>query len=193
MNEQDWKEFHDKTKDKPPRDLIQHAVKYVPNPSKAIDIGGGGLRDTKFLLNLGFEVTVVDSSPNLTSLVKELNNAKLHFSMSKFDEFDYKNENYDLVNAMCALPFNGVESFNQVFESIKKSLKVGGVLSANLYGVRDCRNVEGTLTVFHTKDEVESLLKGMEILHFKEDKTETGTDAGVKHWHVFYFIVRRIK
>ncbi len=193
MKKRNWKEFSDRTKDKSPRDLVQKAVKYIrdPNKGRALDVGGGGLRDTKFLLSLGFDVTVIDSSPYLQETINELEGRKPHFANVKFDEYEFKQNNYDLVNAMCALPFNGKETFKQVFRSIKKSLKVNGILSANLYGSHDVRNTQDTSIIFHTKEEVLNLLVGMDILFFEEKEYDTEVNGESKHWHIFYFIAKK--
>lgn len=193
MKKQNWKEFFDETKDKPPRDLVQQAVKYIRavNKRTALDIGGGGLRDTKFLLDLGFDVTVIDNSPYLSKIIDEMEGRKPNCAKVKFDEYKFKENNYDLVNAMCALPFNGTETFKQVFRSIRNSLKVNGILSANLYGFNDVRNTQDTNLVFHTKKDVLDLLKGMGVLFFKEKEYDTVVSGKSKHWHIFYFIARK--
>ncbi len=94
-----------------------------------------------------------------------------------------------VVNAMRALPFNGAETFGQVFNSILESIKVDGIFSANLYGIRDNRNSRDSDIAFHTKEEVMSLLEDMEIIDFREEER---TDENSKHWHIFYFIARKI-
>lgn len=56
----DWIDFIIGTKDHPPRDLTKRAFGWVKNKSRALDIGGGALNDTKYLLGKGLRVDVVD-------------------------------------------------------------------------------------------------------------------------------------
>ena len=58
----DWSKYFNNTKNRPPSRLLVKALEYVENKKNAIDIGGGALKDAKYLLEQGFNVTVIDSS-----------------------------------------------------------------------------------------------------------------------------------
>ena len=187
----DWSEFYDITKSKPPRPLLVEALKYVSRTNKVIDIGAGALRDTKYLLEKGFEVTVIDSSPLMIDHANDLKNDKLHAFVTKFEDFDFPKNEYNLASAMYSLPFCSPKSFNQVFEKIKNSLKVGGIFCGQLFGNRDEWSNNKNMT-FHTLEQARQLLSGLDIISLEEEEKDDKTGSGdMKHWHVFHFIARK--
>lgn len=191
-HQKDWSDYYKATQSKPPRPLLVKALESVINKGKAIDIGGGALNDTKYLLDQGFEVTVIDKSPLMEQEAKNIPSDKLRAITTSFEDFNFPNEEYDLASAMFALPFTSPTHFTEVFEKVKSSLKNGGIFCGQFFGDRDEWNTNPKMT-FHTKEEAENLLKDVEVISFKEeekeDKTATG---GMKHWHVFHIIARKI-
>ncbi len=189
--QKDWSDYYKATQSKPPRPLLVKALEYVNNKVKAIDIGGGALNDTKYLLDQGFEVTVIDKSPLVEQEAKKIPNNKLQAITTSFEDFSFSNEEYDLASAMFALPFTSPTHFNEVLEKIKRSLKKGGIFCGQFFGDRDEWNINPKMT-FHTKAEVENLLKDLEVISFKEDEKEDKTaTGGMKHWHIFHIIARK--
>lgn len=191
MANKDWSDYYKATQSKPPRSLLIKVLEYVKNKSKAIDVGGGALNDTKYLLDQGFEVTVIDESPLMEKEAKNIPSDKLQAITTSFEEFNFPKEEYDLASAMFALPFTAPQHFTEVFEKIKSSLKKDGIFCGQFFGDRDEWKTNPNMT-FHTKEQAEELLKDLEIISFKEeekeDKTATG---GMKHWHIFHIIARK--
>ena len=190
-NKTDWSEFYKITKNQPPSNLLVKALEYVVRKGKAIDIGGGALKDARYLLEQGFDVTVVDKEELMAKAAEVIHSKTLHAVVSSFVDFDFPKNTYDLASAMFSLPFNPSESFDQVFEHIKKSLVAGGIFCGQFFGVRDEWSTNPDMT-FHTKEQVEKLLSDMKIIELNEKewdgKTATGTP---KHWHVFHVIARK--
>lgn len=188
----DWQEYYEITKNKPPTKLLIKALGYVANKSKAIDIGGGALKDTRFLLEQGFDVTVVDKADLMVKEAEAIKSDKLHYVVSSFADFDFLQNEYDIASAMYSLPFNPPKSFDTVFTRIKQSLKKDGIFCGQCFGVRDEWSTNQKMT-FHTKEQVEKLLLGMGVILLdeeeKDDKTANGTP---KHWHVFHFIAKKL-
>lgn len=56
----DWKTYYLQTADLPPSLLLVKALSFVSHRGKAIDIGGGALKDSRYLLAQGFDTTVID-------------------------------------------------------------------------------------------------------------------------------------
>lgn len=188
----DWQEYYEITKNKPPTKLLIKALDYVANKGRAIDIGGGALKDTRFLLEQGFDVTVVDKSDLMAKEAEAVKSDKLHYFISSFADFNFPKSEYDIASAMYSLPFNPPESFETVFKNIKDSLVKGGVFCGQCFGVKDEWSANQKMT-FHTKEQVENLLSDMEVILLdeeeKDDKTANGTP---KHWHVFHFIAKKL-
>jgi len=192
MAKPDWQGYYAQTKGRPPSRLLVDALAYVPNKGKAIDIGGGALKDSRYLLSQGFEVTDLDNQEIPPELLDGIDRHRFHHVQSSFGDFNFPKEEYDIASAMFSLPFNPPETFDRVFNSIKQSLRVGGVLCGNLFGIRDEWSAMTGMT-FHAIERAKTLLSDMEVLFFEEREYEgTLANGTPKHWHVFDFIAKRI-
>ena len=188
----DWEAFYRNTKETPPSALLVQALESVLRKEKALDLGAGALKDTKFLLQQGFEVTAVDQEPVLTEMAEAVGSARLHAVVSSFEAFDFPEDAYDIANATYALPFNPPETFEAVFRQMKDSLAPGGVFCGQFFGTKDQWNANPRMT-FHTKEQVEALLGGLEVIKLAEREWDGRTADGTpKHWHVFDVIARKV-
>lgn len=189
--DKDWGRFYERTKNDPPSPLLVEALTHVKTRDSAIDIGAGGLKDTRYLLEEGFEVTVVDMEPLMAKAAAEIKTDKLEAVVSSFADFDFGKDKYDIAAAMYALPFNPRDTFDSVFARIKESLITGGVFCGQLFGDRDAWTPDPQMT-FHDKAQAQALFSDMELLTFKETEKDGKTADGTpKHWHVFHFIARK--
>lgn len=188
-----WAEHLQQTKEAPPSPLLLDALTYVAQKDWALDLGGGGLRDARYLLSEGFRsIAVVDSEPSVQQYASDLPASRVQLFIQTFDTFDFPKETYDLITSQYALPFNSPETFHRVIEGIKGSLKKGGVFCGHLFGDQDEWNVPGTKLTFHTKNIAESLFSDMELIRFDEkNRDATLTNGKPKHWHLFNIIARK--
>ncbi len=187
----EWTEFYEITKNKPPSKLLVKAIEYVKDKNKAIDIGGGALKDTRYLLSLGFDVTVIDANELMAEEAKKIVSKKLHYFVTPFDKFDFPENNFDIASATSALPFNSSDTFDKVIKNIKESLVKNGIFCGQLFGVRDEWSSRSKMT-FHTREQAEKLFSDMEIIDFREEEKDGKTANGtLKHWHIFHFIARK--
>ena len=116
---------------------------------------------------------------------------RLEMVISSFEDFDFPENTFDLVNAQYSLPFTSPESFNEVFGKVKASLKSGGVLVGQLFGEKDGWRETPSMT-FHTHDEVQQLLSDMKIINLEESEVDGRiSDGSPKHWHVFQITARK--
>lgn len=188
----DWPAHFELTKDGPPSPLLVKAMEYVARKGAALDLGDGALKDARFLLGAGFDVTVVDKEPWMARAAEAIASDKLHVLVSSFAEFDFPKEAYELASAMFALPFNPPDTFDAVFQRIKNALVKDGVFCGQFFGVRDGWAGTPSMT-FHTKEQAERLLTdGMELISFVETEKDSRTaDGALKHWHLFHVIARK--
>lgn len=193
MSENTWKEYFERTKDIKPRPLLVKAVDFVSDKNEALDLGSGALNDVKFLVSKGFKhITAVDSKPIAQDIIQNFPSEIVLYVISTFEDFDFVENKYDLINAQYSLPFNPEATLERVFKSILFSLKNGGILTGQFFGTKDEWNVEGHKMNFHTREHVEKLLSGLEMIDFKEEEADRPTANGdMKHWHVFHFIARK--
>lgn len=185
MSDINWEEYYKGTAGNPPNPLLLKALTYVRGLEKAIDLGAGALNETRYLLAQGFDVTTVDSSPLVEQMARSIGSPRLHPFTGSFEDFDFPEDEYDLVVAMFALPF--LEShFEDVFTKVKASLKVGGVFCGQFFGDRDQRK-NHTNRTFHTKEQVLELIGDLEILTFEEEERLKGD----MNSHIFHVIARK--
>jgi uncharacterized UPF0146 family protein len=130
----DWVEYYKITKNKPPSELLIEALKYVKNKGKVIDIGGGALKDTRYFLDKGFDVTAIDSSDLMAKEAEIIKSDRLHYFISTFADFSFPKNEYHLASAMYSLPFNPPDSFETIFIKIKQSLVKDGILGQMEFG-----------------------------------------------------------
>ena len=64
MKHIDWETFYSLTKDSPPWPSLVRVVSLLPQKGRALDLGAGAGRDTRYLLEQGFQVTAVDRDPH---------------------------------------------------------------------------------------------------------------------------------
>lgn len=189
--QKDWSEYYEITKSKPPTKLLVKALEYVPEKDKAIDIGAGALKDARYLLEQGFDVTAIDKSPLMEQEAKALDNDNLHAFTTSFEDFNFHKNEYDIASSMFALPFTAPEHFEKVFNEIKLSLKKGGIFCGQFFGINDEWSKNPKMT-FHTEEQVRDLFVDFEILSLKEIEEDGTTANGTpKHWHVFHVIARK--
>jgi len=187
-------QYIEKTGDAPPRPLLVEALKYLENKDAALDLGAGALNDSKYLLTLGFgSVTAVDMDPASKEKASKISFAGFTFVQSTYADFKFPKDTYDLVNAQYALPFNPPETFSEVLERVKASMKERGVFVGQFFGNRDSWNVKGSKTTFHTIEEAKEHLRSLELIEFREEEGDGPTALGSnKHWHIFHFIAVKV-
>jgi SAM-dependent methyltransferase len=189
----DWSQYYEYTRNLPPYSFLVEAQKYVKAKGRAIDIGGGALRDCVYLLKQGFEVTVIDNSPLLAQEATSLANNKLHPVIESFEDFQFPENEYDLASAMFSLNFCSPNNFDMVFEKIKNSLKKDGIFCCQLFGNRDkSAGNSGLDKTYPSREMVEKLLQDLEILDFVEkENDDKDADHEVRSGHVFQFVARK--
>ncbi len=188
-----WTDYYLQTKNKPPSTLLTLALGFVNKSGIALDLGSGSLYDSKFLLSMRFKkVLAVDRNSLPKEITAEMPADKFKFILSSFDEFKFPLRRFDLINAQYSLPFTPRETFNEVWNGLRRSLKVNGVFTGQFFGIKDEWNAAERNMTFHTEAEVKEMLKGMEILEFKEeDSVGELANGNIKKWHVFNIIARK--
>jgi SAM-dependent methyltransferase len=193
MSEQGWKNYIEQAGNEP-RELLVKALDLIEARGEALDLGAGSLRDSRFLLSRGFtHVTAVDKTAVRDEILAEFPPENFSYHVSKFGEFDFKKNTYDLVNAQYSLHLIPSRIFSRVFASILGSIKPGGFFVGQLLGERDEWNDTESDWTFKTKEEIEILFSNFKIIDLEEkeytDKTASGNS---KKWHQFNIIVQKM-
>jgi tellurite methyltransferase len=189
----DWGRFYGFTKDSPPWQLLVRAAALAPRKGRALDLGAGAGRDTRYLLEQGFQVTAVDADPRAVALLSELSTlhqTRLRVVQSSFEDFAFAT--YDLISAQFALPFLPSDRFADVFARLRAALVPGGVFAGQFFGVHDQWNTPDRSMTFLTRPEAAALLRDLETIELTEEDADGHVaDGSPKHWHVFHILARR--
>ena len=177
----------------PPRPLLLKAAALVDRKEHALDVGAGALNATKYMLSAGFgHVTALDASPRAKQAAEEFPRQQVTFVLSRFEDFAFPVNSYDLINAEFCLPFMKPENFASVFARLLNSVTGDGIFTGQLFGTNDSWNVENSGMTFHTRAEVEALFRDFELIHLEEEDHPGTTKLGEpKHWHIFHIIAAR--
>lgn len=188
-----WDTYYKKHTARKPREQLVRAVSFCKEKEYALDLGAGTLIESVFLLENDFKkVIAVDNSTKTKDFAVELDPNRFTLEISSFQDFKFKKEEYDLINAQYSLPFYGSNNFSDFIKNIVDSLKHGGIFLGQFFGVQDSWNTPNTKLAFQTKEEAQELLTNLEILEFTEEEYDGKTANGdTKHWHVFHFIVKK--
>lgn len=193
-----WNEYNEQTKDNPSSPLLAEALSYTKKEDNALDLGSGGFRDTRALIEAGFKnVDAVDSNEGAMELAKTLlgYGKTFHFFPVAFHEFPFQEKTYDLVNAQNALPFAG-KHLAEVLEEIKGSLARWGVFSANFFGFEDGWAQHRHDLAFVSKQMLEEIFPTSDWnIHKLEEEVKMAPLAagGEKKWHFISLIATKIR
>ena len=177
----------------PPRPLLTRAAGLAAAKDQALDAGAGALNATKYLLSVGFKrVTAFDSSPASQRVAAELASDQVSFFPSRYEDFPYPRDAFDLVNAEFSLPFVGRDAIISIFARLLGAVRPGGIFTGQLFGPNDSWNVPDSGMNFHTRSEVERLLHGWTLIELEEEDHPGTTKLGEpKHWHIFHILARK--
>jgi SAM-dependent methyltransferase len=190
-SDSNWKKYFNMTKGANPRPTLVSSMKYVKNKDEALELGAGALNDVRYLLGPTTDfkhITALDKVSVPREVLSHFPKDKLSYVVCKFEDFEFPQNKYDLVNAQYSLPFISRIAFPKVLNSILESLKPGGVMVGQFFGIRDEWNNKESDITFHSIEEAKVLLEKLKIVSLKEEEAERKTALGViKHWHVIHF------
>ncbi len=166
---------------------------FLPDGGKALDLGCSALRDTKILLDKGFEVTEVDGDSETLKYSEAIENEKFHHKIAQFEEFDFPTQEYDLAVAINSLSFIQKDKFDLVFARLKDSVKIGGILYCTFFG-NNHEWVKNEKSLFFNEEQVKELFDDFDIRRLMHDDLVQNNPAGVPvHWHNIVVIARRLR
>lgn len=187
-----WDKYYENTKSIKPSTLLIGALEsFNPRPGSAVDLGCGTGRDSRYLLERGFDVKAVDKDSGAKKYLDQLpHQDRLEFICTSFEDFAY--DSYDVVNAHYSLPFSDRDSFDDVMRKIVISIKPGGLFVGQLFGIDDEWNTADTKLSFHERGDIERFFNNFESLQILE-VNEDGfmANGSPKHWHVFNIIAQK--
>ena len=188
-----WKKYIEKTSTNKPRALLVEALPYVGSREAVLDLGAGALVDSKYLLSQGFKkVIAVDDDLAAEEKSQEIKDTHFSFVKTKFENYTYPPETYDLINGQYAFSFIQPDQFFDVMSDVFGSLKKNGIITGQIFGDRDGWNVSGSGKSFLTRQQFDKLFSTFSIIKIHEEEKDDKTALGKpKHWHLFHFIAKK--
>ena len=163
---------------------------YLPAGGNALDLGCGTGKGAAWLANHGFTVHAIDSDPEMIAIAEEIHGDNPAVTFALADITDISFAKADVITAVFSLFFLPKDQMLETWQRIGDALNPGGVFGGQFIGPGDDWAKEGAATV--TREELDGLLSGYEILHLDEVKRPGKTIWGEpKQWHAYHVIVRR--
>ncbi len=191
-----WEIYYESVKDEEPHTTVMRAISLFKDSGleagQAIDLGSGAGRDTKFLLQSGWNVLAVDSSAEALKRlesIEQVSSSKLTCRLSDFVEAEFPQA--DLINASLSLPFCEPNRFADLWKNICSSLKRNGRFSGHFFGRNDDWATNSKMT-FHTRKDIETIFAEFVIEWIEEVEGPMPlASGGVKHGHWFELVARK--
>lgn len=187
---QSWSEHFQRTEHRPPNPLLLTAIDLVVDRKAALDLGAGSLKDSKYLLESGFQqVTAIEQDPAAKKYRGKIPAHRLTLKTCYFEEMKLKPHTFNLITAQFALSFTSPPHLPEVMRKIIASLQPAGIFCGQFFGPKDSWNIPENHFTFVTAHTLKNWLKPLDIIHFKETQNDSTTiDGKAKHWHIFDII-----
>jgi len=188
-----WSEHFQHTKNYAPSALLEKAIPAAPSREKALDLGAGALRDTKFLLSMGFRhVTAIDGEKAMKNYADKIPSTLLKLQIKKMEKLRLPSMRFDLINAAYSLPFIKPPHLPDLITQIISALKPKGIFCGQFFGPNDSWNTPENELTFTDRKTLKKLLSPFKILYFQEEEKDAKTSDGKpKHWHLFHVIAQK--
>ena len=154
----------------------------------AIDLGCGAGNDTMLLLEKGFNVTAIDSEPQVKEILpkRAKNVQNLNVVIGDFSKVQLQKA--DLINANFSL-FFVKKDFDLFIKNVLGSINKNGYFVGNFLGKEDdWKKSKTTLE----KDELLNYFSMFKIIYFSEEKYyKDSLTKKNKFWHVYNIIAQK--
>ena len=204
--QQQWKDYLEKSKNQDgPRSILKKAVdcmSFSSDKKIAIDIGcGSSGRNTLYLLSKGYRVLAVDQLQAIKMMrekdILESYQDKLVTLATDISDIFYEFHPANIISCTYVLPFIPPEKYQRIFDLLKASLKPGGYLAIDFFGLDDdwAKDSEkkGKMT-FHTSESINDMFSLDEfkfIHHHEKHKNGNTAEGQQKNWHVFHILLQK--
>ncbi len=190
----EWSKFIDASPGRAVRPLVPRmlGLRGQMPPGVAVDLGSGDGTESRFLAVNGWRVHSFDSAPGIQARVTggltQLDAARISTTRIAFEEIQALPRN-DLLYAGRSLPFCAEAAFPRLWGVIRASTRPAGWFVGDFFGLHDSWLGRSDMN-FHSREDIEVLLNGIEILEVTETEGPADTPFGAKHMHLLTVIAR---
>lgn len=148
--------------------IFKDIVEMVKNKDKAIDIGSGALRESKYLAEQGFrEVIAVDyNDPENEGYFDDFNDEErriVKHVQKAIEDYEFSQGDCNLIHATNVLSFVQKQDLPRVVENIKNALKEDGIFMGSFFGLKDYKVTNGR-AIGYEEREITKLFKGFKFV-----------------------------
>lgn len=104
---------------------LEKFIQFIPDDGKILDLGCGSGRDSKYLMNRGFQVVALDYSANIAELASKYLGKDV--IKKEIENIDYQNE-FDGIWACASLLHLSPRQLEMALQKIMDALRSGGIL-----------------------------------------------------------------
>ena len=197
LEEQDWAAYYRYTLGREPRPLFMRGLQAMAAsgvaPGTAVDVGSGDGTETMHLLEAGWRVIAIDSAPAaaevLAPRVPEDARDRLAIRTEAADEVELPP--FDLLYSAYVLSYLPPDACARLWAHARDALRPGGFIVVNIFGDHHEWAGKEPDTTFLSRDEVDRLLEGLDVVALDELEEDGNSFIGPTHWHVWDVIARR--
>jgi len=192
----DWPAYYRHTLGRDPRPLFVRGMEAVRaaclSAGQAVEIGFGDGTETLAMLDGGWRVLAIDASPQAEEVLRSRlpEHVRERLEVRILPAQDVELPPFDLLYAGYALSFLTPDGFRRFWTDVRASLRPGGFVVVNIFGVRDTWAGDEFMT-FVDEDTVTRMLAGLDVIDLREEDADGTSFSGPKHWHVFDIVARR--
>lgn len=187
-----WEAYFDATARMPLHPLYRTLEPYLPTSGSAVELGSGNGPGPLFLIEKGLEVLAIDGQglalASLFNRATEASRQRLTCRVARLQDVVLPPERAEVLVAGYCLFFLTPTDFARVWPMVRDAVRPGGLIMGQFLGRNDDW---ATRHLAHSRDQVNDLLGGFELLSLEEAERDGHTSQGLpKHWHVYHWIVR---
>lgn len=185
--------FIRRTKDLPSDLLLAEALNFLEKRNFTLVLGCGGMRDTKFLAK-NFEKVIAVDKTDLENLPSISDFPNINLVQCKFEEFEFAQYIFDIINARFSLPFVPPANFDIVWKSLTNSLTQNGLFVGQFFGMEDEWNKSNSDKSFHSKIQIEKLMSCQNTKILKLDEIKKIGLVNItepKFWHYYNIVAQK--
>ncbi len=182
---------------RPPRATTRFALEAFARERRrrlrAVDLGCGGGRDARAILEAGHRLLAIDRTPEAETALERALPPRLRCRLRfiRADLADFTPPACDFINASFCLFALPREAFLGLWERIRSALAPGGRFAGHLLGPEDSWVVRGRCWGVD-RQELAQLAAGFTLEYLDEERCRSRTPRGeIKHWHLWHLVLRR--